>query len=383
MSEQAVIAGAVRTAVGKRNGALKNVHPADLAALTLKELLQRTHVRPEQVEDIILGCVTQIGDQGANVARQAALAAGFPLDMPGVSINRMCGSGQQAVNFAAANVASGYHDVIIAGGVESMTRVPITSDQMPEQVADSITGRHQLVPQGLSAEMIADRWSITREELDTFAYESHRRALNAIDEKRFEREIHPVQVTTDEGQVLLFGTDEHPRRGTSLEKLATLKPAFKPDGKVTAGNSSGINDGSAALLVTTERKAKELGLPVRARITAMSLAGVDPTIMLTGPIPATQKLLKKTGLSTDDIDLWECNEAFASVPIAWMKETGVPHDRMNVNGGAIALGHPLGASGARLMTTLLHEMERTKKDRGVVTMCIGFGQGIATLLERP
>jgi acetyl-CoA acyltransferase len=383
MMSQAVIVGAVRTAVGKRNGALKNVHPTDLAAETLRELLRRTHVRPEQVEDVILGCVTQVGDQGANIARQAALAAGFPLDTPGVSVNRMCGSGQQAVNFAAASVAAGYYDVLIAGGVESMTRVPITSDQLPEQVPKSITDRHQIIPQGLSAEMIADKWKISREELDRFSLESQKRALRAIDEKRFEREIHPLTVTQDNGQQLLFGTDEHPRRDTSLEKLASLKPAFKPNGKVTAGNSSGINDGAAALLVTTDKKAKELGLPVRAKVTAMSLAGVDPTIMLTGPIPATQKLLKKTGLKADDVDLWECNEAFASVPLAWMKETHVAHDRMNVNGGAIALGHPLGASGARLMTTLLHEMERTKKDRGIVTMCIGFGQGIATLIERP
>jgi len=380
---QAVIAGAVRTAIGKRNGALKNVHPTDLAAETLRELVRRTHIRPEVVDDIVLGCVTQVGDQGANIARQAALAAGFPIDMPGVSVNRMCGSGQQALNFAAASVAAGYYDVIIAGGVESMTRVPITSDQLPEQVPKSITDRFQIIPQGLSAEMIADKWKITREELDRFSFESQKKALRAIDEKRFEREIHPLTVTQDNGQQLVFGTDEHPRRDTSLEKLASLKPAFKPTGKVTAGNASGINDGAAALLVTTDKKAKELNLPVRAKVTAMSVAGVDPTIMLTGPIPATQKLLKKTGLKVDDVDLWECNEAFASVPLAWLKETHVSPDRMNVNGGAIALGHPLGASGARLVTTLLHEMERTKKSRGVVTMCIGFGQGIATLIERP
>lgn len=378
----AVICGAVRTAVGKRNGGLKNIHPTDLAAETLRELLKRTHMKPEVIEDIMLGCVTQVGDQGANIARQAALAAGFPLDMPGVSVNRMCGSGQQAVNFAAASVASGYYDVLIAGGVESMTRVPITSDQLPEQVPKSITDHYQIIPQGLSAEMIAEKWNLSREDLDRFALESHRRAIKAIDEKRFEREIHPVSVTADDGRLLVFATDELPRRDTSFEKLSSLKPAFKPNGRVTAGNSSGINDGSAALLVTTEKKANQLGLPIRARIKAMTVAGVDPTIMLTGPIPATQKLLKKTGLTADDIDLWECNEAFASVPLAWLKETGVRHDRMNVNGGAIAIGHPLGASGARLMTTLLHEMERTKKDRGVVTMCIGFGQGIATLLER-
>lgn len=381
MSE-AVICGAVRTAVGRRGGTLKNVHPADLAALALSALVERTGVKPNQVEDVILGCVTQHLEQGANIARQAVLAAGWPVEVPGVSVNRMCGSGQQATNFAGALVASGYHDLLVAGGVESMTRVPISSDQPPEQIAASITERYEIVNQGISAEMIADKWRLPREELDQFALESHRRAIRAVDEKRFVKEIHPVQVVQENGQILLFGVDEHPRRDTSLEKLSSLKPAFKPNGKVTAGNSSGINDAAAMLLIANRRTAEKLDLPIRASITHTAVAGVDPTIMLTGPIPATQKVLKKAQMGIDDIDLFECNEAFSSVPLAWMKETGATPAKTNVNGGAIALGHPLGASGARLLTTLLHELERTKKDAGLSTMCIGFGQGIATIVRR-
>lgn len=382
MSNDAVICGAVRTPVGRRKGALANVHPTDLGASVVEQLLERTGLDAQLVDDLIFGCVTQINEQGANIARQIALAANVPIDTPGVSVNRMCGSGQQAVNFAAASVKSGFYDVIIAGGVENMSMVPITADQSFEQVPQSVHGKYKVVSQGISAEMIADKWDFSREDLDAFALESQRRAVQAIDEGRFEKEIHPVQVAQDDGQMLLFKTDEHPRRDTNMEKLSSLKPAFKPDGKVTAGNSSGLNDAAAALLITTEKKANELGLQVRAKVSAMSLAGTDPTIMLTGPIPATQKLLDKTGLGADDVDFWECNEAFASVPLAWMKETGVARERMNVNGGAIALGHPLGATGARLLTTLLHQLERTGKDRGVSTMCIGYGQGIATLIER-
>ncbi|HLE47015.1 MAG TPA: thiolase family protein [Candidatus Thermoplasmatota archaeon] len=378
----AVICGAVRTPVARRGGAFKNIHPSDLGAMALNALVERTGVQPAQVEDVIFGCVTQVNEQGANVARQAVLSAGWPVDVPGVSVNRMCGSGQQAMNFAGALVASGHHDLLVAGGVESMTRVPIMSDQAPELVAKSITDQYDIINQGLSAEMIADKWNLAREDLDKFALESHKRAIRAIDEKRFEREIKPIQVTQDGGQILLFATDEHPRRESTLEKLAGLKPAFKPNGKVTAGNSSGINDAACALLIANRETAKRLGLPIRATIKQTAVAGVDPTIMLTGPIPATQKVLAKAKLGIDDVDLYECNEAFASIPLAWMKETHVPHSKVNVNGGAIALGHPLGASGARLLTTLLHELERTKKDVGLSTMCIGFGQGIATIIER-
>jgi acetyl-CoA acyltransferase len=379
---EAVIVGAVRTPVARRGGAFKNIPPADLGGLALNAIVERTGVKPNQVEDVIFGCVTQINEQGANIARQAVLAAGWPIEIPGVSVNRMCGSGQQAVNFAAALVASGHHDILVAGGVESMTRVPIMADQDPTMVSKAITDRYEIINQGLSAEMIADKWNLTRDDLDRFALESHKRAIKATDEKRFEREIKPIQVSADNGQLLLLGHDEHPRRETSLEKLASLKPAFKPTGKVTAGNSSGINDAAAALMITTRTHAKKLGLPIRATIKQTAVAGVDPTIMLTGPIPATQKVLAKAQLGIDDIDLFECNEAFASIPLAWMKETGASYAKTNVNGGAIALGHPLGASGARLLTTLLHELERTKKDVGLSTMCIGFGQGIATILER-
>lgn len=381
MSE-AVIVGAVRTPVARRGGAFKNIPPADLGALALNAILERTGVKAAQVEDVIFGCVTQVNEQGGNIARQAVLAAGWPIEVPGVSVNRMCGSGQQAVNFAAALVASGHHDILVAGGVESMTRVPIMSDQDPTLVSKAITDRYEIINQGLSAELIADKWTLARDDLDKFALESHKRAVKATDEKRFEREIKPVQVSADNGQLLLLGHDEHPRRDTSIEKLNSLKPAFKPTGKVTAGNSSGINDAAAALLITTRAHAQKLGLPIRATIKQTAVAGVDPTIMLTGPIPATQKVLAKAQLGIDDIDLFECNEAFASIPLAWMKETGASYAKTNVNGGAIALGHPLGASGARLLTTLLHELERTKKNVGLSTMCIGFGQGIATIIER-
>jgi acetyl-CoA acyltransferase len=381
--DKAVIVDAVRTPIARREGALKGVHPAELGGFILRQLVERTGVDIKTVDDVIMGCVTQTDQQGGNIARQAALAAGFPVITPGVSINRMCGSGQQAVNFAAQGVVSGFQDVVIAGGVESMTRVPIMADQNQEsQVSPYILEKYGFTHQGNSAEMIADKWDLTREELDRFALESHTKALKAIDDGRFEREIAPVEVPQPDGQVLLFSTDEHPRRETSLEKLAKLKTPFKPNGKITAGNASGINDAAAALLITRESYAKKMGWKVRATIEAQALAGVDPVIMLTGPIPATQKILKKSGRSLDDIDLFECNEAFASIPLAWEKELGIDHTRVNVNGGAIALGHPLGATGARLLTTLLHEMERTKKDVGLSTMCIGWGQGIATIIER-
>ncbi len=380
--DKAVIVDAVRTPVGRRKGALKDIHPVDLGAFAVKELLKSTEIDPALVEDVVFGCVTQTDAQGGNIARQVALAAGMPLDTPGVSVNRMCGSGQQAVNFAAQAVVSGFHDTIIAGGVENMTRVPIMADQnSEEQVSPTILDKFGFTHQGESAEMIADKWDLDRQSLDAFALESHQKAVTAIDDGRFEREIRPIEVEQD-GQVLLFSTDEHPRRDTTLEKLSSLKPAFKEGGKVTAGNSSGLNDAAAALLITRESIAKDHGWPIRATIEAQALAGVDPVIMLTGPIPATQRILDRTGMSLDEIDLFECNEAFAPIPLAWEKELGVPHEKVNVNGGAIALGHPLGATGARLLTTLLHELERTKKDVGLSTMCIGWGQGIATVIRR-
>ena len=377
----AVIVGAARTAVGKRNGKLSTVRPDDLLADTLKALVERTKIDPAEVEDVVIGCVDQLGEQGLNIARNAALIAGFPLDVCGTTLDRMCGSGQQAANFAAMGVMSGQYECVIAGGVENMSRVPMGSNGTGPgdgPLSPRLQALYNIVPQGISAEMLAEKWGIKREELDKFSGESHEKAGRAIAEGRFKREITPI--TLPDGSV--FDTDEGVRVPVNWEKLASLAPSFKPDGVVTAGNSSQISDGAAALLIMSEARAKALKLTPRARIVATSLAGVDPTIMLTGPIPATQRVLKKAGLKIDQIDLFEINEAFASVVLAWERELHPDMSRVNVNGGAIALGHPLGCSGARLMNTLLHELERSKKRYGLQTMCIGFGQGIGTIIER-
>ena len=377
----AVIVGAVRTAVGRKNGKLAGVRPDDLLADTLKALVTRVKIDPSEVEDVVMGCVDQVGEQGFNIARNAALIAGFPLDVCGTTLDRMCGSGQQAANFAAMGVMSGQYECVIAGGVENMSRVPMGSNGMGPgdgPLSPRLQALYNIVPQGLSAEMIAEQWGIKREELDELAAGSHERAGRAIAEGRFKREIAPI--TLPDGSV--FEVDEGVRVPVNREKMAALAPSFKPDGVVTAANSSQISDGAAALLIMSEARAKALGLTPRARIVATSLAGVDPTIMLTGPIPATQRVLKKAGLKLDQIDLFEINEAFASVVLAWERELHPDMSRVNVNGGAIALGHPLGCSGGKLMTTLLHELERTKKRYGLQTMCIGFGQGIGTIIER-
>ena len=377
----AVIVGAARTAVGKRNGKLSTVRPDDLLADTLKALVERTKIDPAEVEDVVIGCVDQLGEQGFNIARNAALIAGFPLDVCGTTLDRMCGSGQQAANFAAMGVMSGQYECVIAGGVENMSRVPMGSNASGPgdgPLSPRLQALYNIVPQGISAEMLAEKWGLKREELDKFSGESHEKAGRAIAEGRFKREIAPI--TLPDGSV--FDTDEGVRVPVNWEKLASLAPSFKPDGVVTAGSSSQISDGAAALLIMSEARAKALKLTPRARIVATSLAGVDPTIMLTGPIPATQRVLKKAGLKIDQIDLFEINEAFASVVLAWERELHPDMERVNVNGGAIALGHPLGCSGGRLMNTLLHELERTKKRYGLQTMCIGFGQGIGTIIER-
>jgi acetyl-CoA acetyltransferase family protein len=377
----AVIVGAVRTAVGRKNGKLAGVRPDDLLADTLKALVARTKIDPSEVEDVVMGCVDQVGEQGFNIARNAALIAGFPLDVCGTTLDRMCGSGQQAANFAAMGVMSGQYECVIAGGVENMSRVPMGSNGVGPgdgPLSPRLQALYNIVPQGLSAEMIAEQWGIKREELDEFAAGSHERAGRAIAEGRFKREIVPI--TLADGSV--FEVDEGVRVPVNREKMAALAPSFKPDGVVTAANSSQISDGASALLIMSEARAKALDLTPRARIVATSLAGVDPTIMLTGPIPATQRVLKKAGLKLDQIDLFEINEAFASVVLAWERELHPDMSRVNVNGGAIALGHPLGCSGGKLMTTLLHELERTKKRYGLQTMCIGFGQGIGTIIER-
>ena len=381
---EAVIVEAVRTAIGRRGGKLSPVRPDDLMALTLQEVVRRAGITGDRIDDVIVGCVTQTGEQGMNLARAAALIAGFPIEVPGTTVNRFCGSGQQAVNFAAQGVLSGAQDIVIGGGVESMTRVPMGSDAFgPGEgpVSPKLMDLYEIIPQGNSAEMIAKKWGFSRQQLDEFSFQSHRKAGQAIQEGRFTREIFPVEVKQN-GTSYGFDTDEGVRIPPSLEKMAQLKPPFQEDGVVTAGNSSQISDGAAAVLVMTADKARELGLRARARIVAQAIVGSEPTIMLTGPIPATAKVLKKAGLALKDIDLYEVNEAFAPVVLAWQQETGADMEKVNYNGGAIALGHPLGASGARLLTTLLHELERQEARYGLSTMCIGYGMGIATIIER-
>jgi acetyl-CoA acetyltransferase family protein len=383
----AVIVDAIRTPVGRRGGLLKDHHPADLAAAVLRAVVERNDLDPALVDDVILGCLTQTGEQSVNLARSATLGAGFPDSVPGTTVDRQCGSAQQAAHFAAQGVIAGAYDVVIAAGVESMTRVPMWSNfaDRSEPYGSRFRERYGLgsgdfIDQGLSGELVADRWEITREELDALALESHRRAARATDEGRFAGEILPVTVRTGDGDVHMTA-DEGIRRDTSLEALAKLRPAFREDGRLTAGNSSQMSDGAAAVLVMSERRAAELGFRPRARFHAFALAGVDPIEMLTGPIPATRKALERSGLSIDDIELFEVNEAFASVPIAWMRETGADPERVNVNGGAIALGHPLGCTGARLMTTLVNEMERRGARYGLQAICEGGGTANATILE--
>jgi acetyl-CoA acyltransferase len=383
----AVIVDAVRTPAGRRGGKLKDWHPVDLLSEVLRTLVERNDLDPGLVEDVIAGCVSQTGEQSVNVARNAALAAGFPESVPGTTIDRQCGSSQQAAHFAAQGVMAGVYGIVIAAGVEVMTRVPmgITMQQGPGvPFGPRMVERYAngLVPQGISAELIADKWGITREELDQISADSHQRASRATEEGRFDGQIVPIEVKNEDGTVELMTRDEGIRPTTTTEVLAGLSPAFRTDGVVTAGNSSQISDGAAAVLIMSEEKAGELGLKPRARFHSFSLAGVDPVTMLTGPIPATEKVLAKAGLDIDDIDLFELNEAFASVVAVWLKETGADWNKTNVNGGAIALGHPLGASGAKLMTTLVNELERTGGRYGLQTMCEGGGMANATIIER-
>ena len=380
-----VIVEAVRTPIGRgheQKGYYKDVHASNLLAKAYAELIERAGIDPAEVEDVIAGCVQQFGEQGINIARNAWLEAGLPKEAPATTVNRQCGSGQQAVNFAAALVASGVHDVVVAGGVEHMGHISFADSASVMQehgfaFSPQLLEKYNLVPQGISAEMIADKWEMPRSELDEIGLRSHQLAAKATEEGRFEREIVPFQVNGD-----TYTTDQGIRPDSSLEVLSQLKPAFKEDGKVTAGNSSQVSDGAAALLLMTREKAEALGLEPRARIYDQTTVGVDPVIMLTGPIPATEKLLERNGMEMGDIDLVEVNEAFASVVAAWRRELDPDMDRVNVNGGAIALGHPLGSSGARLITTLLHEMERADKGMGLVTMCCGGGLGTGTLIER-
>ena len=375
----AFIIDAVRTARGRRKGSLSETHPIDLLVAPLKAVVERNGVDPGRVEDVVIGCVTETGEQGSNLARSTVLAAGWPVEVPGVTLNRFCSSGQQAVNFAAMAVKSGAQDLVLAGGVENMTRVPMGSDM--GALPMSLMEKFDLVPQGLSAEMIAERWKFTRQQLDEFSLASQQKAWKAIQEGKFARSIVPIEVTHN-GERKTFDTDEHVRPQSTLEGLMALNPSFKPDGVVTAGNASGIVDGAAAVLVASERAVKELKLKPRARVVEQVIVGSEPVIMLTGPIPATQKALKRAGLKPDDIDLYEINEAFAPVPLVTMREVGIDPEKVNVNGGAIALGHPLGATGAMLIGMLIDELERRDQRYGLATMCIGIGMGIATIIER-
>jgi len=385
MTPEAYIVDAVRTPVGKRGGGLSTVHSADLGGHALRALVERTGIDPTAVEDVVFGCVDQLGPQAGDIARTCWLAAGLPDEVPGTTIDRQCGSGQQALHFAAQAVMSGTSDVVVAGGVQNMSEVPIgaamiaagqfgLSDPTPFSGSEGWQARYgdQEVSQFRSAEMIAEKWDISREEMERFALTSHERAIRAIDEGRFDTQLAPLgEVTVDEG----------PRRGTSLEKMAGLDPLL-PDGRITAAVSSQISDAAAAMLVVSEQGLRDHGLTPRARVHHLSVRGADPIWMLTAPIPATAYAFERTGMTLDDIDLVEINEAFASVVLAWQRETGADLDRVNVNGGAIALGHPLGATGARLMTTLLAELERTGGRYGLQTMCEGGGQANVTILER-
>jgi len=377
----ALIVDAVRSPIGRRNGTLASLRADELAGQVLNALMERNGLDPAAVEDVQMGCVSQVGEQGWNIARMAALVAGWPESVAGSTVDRQCGSSLQAAFNAAAAVSSGQLDVVVAAGVESMSRVPMGSSG--GDLSDELLERWEIVPQGISAELIAEEWGLSREELDAYSYESHRRALAAIDEGRFEREVVPIEVSNPRAGVL-FGVDETPRADTSPEALAALKPAFLPDGKVTAGNSSQICDGAAAVLVASEAACSRLGLQPRARFVTFGLAGVDPRLMLHGNPEACDRALARAGLSWDDVAVVEVNEAFASVALQFMRDTGLEERwaDVNPNGGGISLGHPLGATGARVTATLLNELERRGERYGVATVCIGFGQAIAAVLER-
>jgi acetyl-CoA acyltransferase len=383
-----VIVAAARTPVGRFRGSLADVRADHLGAHLIKELIGRAGLTPAQVDDVIFGCVTQVGEQSANIARTSILSAGWPVTIPGMTIDRKCGSAEAAVHAAVGAIAAGAADVVIAGGAESMSRVPMggNRDVHGEPFGWLASQRFDLVSQGEAAERIVDAWSLTRETLDDYAVESHRRAAAAADSGFFRDEIVPIPVASlsenRESAAPLFANDETIRRDTSKEKLAKLKTSFRPEGRVTAGNASQISDGAAAVLLMSENAAQRLGVKPRARIRALTTVGSDPTLMLTGPIAATQRVLQRAGLRKEDIDLYEVNEAFACVPLIWMRELGISNERLNVNGGAIALGHPLGASGARIMTTLLYELERRQARFGLQAICCAGGMATATIIER-
>jgi acetyl-CoA acyltransferase len=386
---EAVIVDAARTPIGRFRGSLARVRADHLASVVIEAIRERNGLEAGKIDDVIFGCVTQIGEQSANIARTAALSAGWPETVPGLTIDRKCGSSEVAVHMAVGQIAAGAADIVFAGGAENMSRVPMGSnrDIHGEPFGFHVLERFEMTSQGESAERIADKWGFSRDDLDDYAIESHRRAAAAADAGHFDREIVSVDVAAEQERDAdianaTFAKDETIRRETSREKLGTLKTSFRPEGKVTAGNASQISDGASALLLMAEETARELGLKPRARIRAMATVGSDPTLMLTGPIEATRRVLRESGLSLEDMDLYEINEAFAPVPMMWLKELGGSLDKLNVNGGAIALGHPLGASGARLMTTLLHELERRDARFGLQSMCCAGGLGTATIIER-
>lgn len=376
MAREVVIVEAVRTPIGKRNGRLSGIRPDELAAKVLRELIDRAGIEAGCIEDVILGCVSQVGEQTGDIARIASLIAGFPIEVPGTTIDRQCGSSQQAVHL------SGDMDIVIAGGVESMSRIPIGSASQGAKLSPELTGAYEIMHQGLSAERVAEKWGLSRAQLDEFSAESHARALKAQEEGRFEREIMPISIPSSDGTFYQMTQDEGPRKGSTVEKLGTLKPSFLENGRIHSGNASQISDGAAALLLLSKEKAVRLGLKSRARIVASSVVGSDPTLILTGPISATKKVLQKAGMTLEEMDLYEVNEAFAPVPLCWLAELGADPGKLNTNGGAIALGHPLGASGARVMVTLLHELERTGKRFGLQAICEGMGMANATIIER-
>jgi acetyl-CoA acyltransferase len=382
---EAVIVEAVRTPIGRSNGKLKDIHPVVLASLVLRDIVERAGIKPDQVEDVVFGCVGQAGEQSLNIARSAWLTAGFPVTTPATTVDRQCGSSQQAIHFAANLIQSGVCDITIAGGVESMSRVPMGSNALSPGTPfpPELTELYDLVPQGISAELMARKYGVSRQEMDEFGVRSHHLAHEATEQGRFKSQIVPIEVSVDgNGHHELFARDEGIRPSASYEATAALKPAFNPEHSITAGNSSQISDGAAAVLLMSLDKAKQLGLKPRARIRAQAVVGTDPVLMLEGPIPGTAAVLKRAGLDLSSIDLFEVNEAFASVVLAWQKETGADMSKTNVNGGAIAVGHPLGASGAILMNRLLYELERRDLRYGLETMCCGGGIGTATIIDR-
>lgn len=380
--KEVVIVEGVRSPVGRRKGQFREMRPDELAAAVLEELVNRAGVDKGLVEDVILGCVSQSGEQGGNIARTAALIAGFPDYVPGVTIDRQCGSSQQAVHFGAQAILSGDMDIVIAGGVESMTRVPMFSNMQGAKPSTKLTDQYEIINQGLSAERIAEKWGFSRQQLDAYAVQSHERAQKAIDGGLYDKEIVPVEAPDEQGDFQKVTTDEGPRPGTTEEVLAGLKPAFDEQGVITAGNASQMSDGASAVLLMSKEKADELGLKPKARILARTVVGSDPTLMLTGPIAATKKVLEKAGLSIEDMDRYEVNEAFAPVPLAWLSDIGGDPDKLNVNGGAIALGHPLGATGTKLLVSLVHELERSDGRYGLLAICEGMGMANATIIER-